>query len=88
MKQIPFNDWSKERIKEGRKFCTSRHFKYISDEKVEYITEKLPWGLIRRLMWQTEGANSPEELQKIIEEIYKRPVKDDENFFVHFGDFR
>jgi len=86
-KTIPFNGWSRQRIQEGRKFCTSRHIKYIDDNRVEYITEKLEWGLIKRLLWQTEGANSPEELQEVIEKIYNRKVPNDEKFFVHFGDF-
>ena len=85
--KIPFNDWSKERIKQGRKFCTSRHKRYPHDGRVLYITEKLPWGLIRRCLWQTEGADSPKELQQEIEKIYKRKVPDDEGFFVHFGDY-
>lgn len=87
-KIIPFNDWSRERIKEGRKFCTSRHTKYVDDIRVEYITEKLPWDTIKRLFWQPEGANSPEELQEVIKKIYRRPVDGTEMFFVHFGDFR
>lgn len=87
-KEIPFNDWSKERIREGRKFCTSRHKMYHSDDRVELITHKIRWGLIRKYFWKTEGANSPKELQEVIEQIYKREVPDDELFFVHFGDFR
>jgi hypothetical protein len=85
--KIPFNDWSKERIKQKRKFCTSRHIKYTKDKRVHYITEKIDWYIIREFLWQTEGADSPEELQKVIESIYKRFVSDDEQFFVHFGDF-
>ena len=88
IKKIPFNKWSQERIKQGRKFCTSRHKKYIDDNRVEYISDKLPWGTIRKCLWQPEGADSPEELQQVIEDIYKRKVKDNEMFYVHIGDFR
>ncbi len=88
MNGIPFNNWSKERIKQGRKDCTSRHQKYPNRNGVDYITEKMPWWVIRKYLWRLEGADSPEELQKVIEEIYKRKVPDNELFYVHFGDFR
>ena len=86
--KIPFNAWSQERIKQDRKFCTSRHKKYPNDERVAWITPKLEWGFIRKHLWQTEGADSPEELQEVIIKIYHRKVPDDELFYVHFGDFR
>lgn len=85
--QIPFNEWSKERIRQGRKTCTSRHKKYKDDKRVTSI-ERLSWGFIKRHLCKEEGADSPEELQKVIEDIYKRKVPDDEMFYVHFGDFR
>lgn len=86
--EIPFNEWSKERIEQGRKFCTSRHKKYSNDPRVVCITPKMPWHIIRTFFWKLEGANSPGELQRVIEGIYKREVPDDENFYVHFGEFR
>lgn len=85
---IPFNYWSKQRIKEGRKLCTSRHTKYSKDSRVKWISPQLPWWFIRTYLWQPEGANSPEELQQVIEEIMKRPVPDDELFYVHFGNYK
>lgn len=85
---IPFNAWSKERIAQGRKFCTSRHRKYLKDPRVIGISEWMEWGLIKKYFWKMEGANSPDELQRVIEDIYKRPVEDDEEFVIHFGDFR
>ncbi len=85
--KIPFNGWSKERIQNGCKRCTSRHKRYPNDPRVIYITPKLEWGFIRECLWEAEGADSPQELQEVIEEIYKREVTDDELFYVHFGDF-
>ena len=85
---IPFNVWSKERIVQGRKFCTSRHKKYGQDKRVEWISPLLKWGFIKKYFWQLEGANSPEELQEVIESIYHRKVEDTEMFYVHFGDFK
>lgn len=84
---IPFNAWSSERIAQGRNTCTSRHKKYLHDPRVTKI-QKLTWGYIRENLWKQEGANSPEELQKVIEDIYKRKVPDDEIFYVHFGNFK
>ena len=88
MQQIPFNGWSRERIRQGRKFMTSRHKKYTEDSGVLKILEKMPWGAIKERFWQIEGADSPEELQQVIESIYKREVPDDEMFYPHIGDFR
>ena len=85
--EIPFNSWSRERIKQGRKFCTSRHNKYIHDKRVEWISPLLEWGFIKKYFWRLEGADSPEELQQVIEKIFNRFVSDKEGFYVHFGNF-
>jgi len=86
-KRIPFNVWSKERIRQGRKFCTSRHNRYKDDDRVYYITPLLPFWLIKEYLWKVEGADSPFELRKVMEEIYGREVLADEKFYVHFGNF-
>ena len=88
MKTIPFNKWSKDKIAQGKKFCTSRHGTYGDDERVVGISTPMPWGFIRDHLYMVEGADSPEELQGVIEEIMHRHVPDDELFSVHFGDFR
>ena len=85
---IPFNAWSRERIARGVKHCTSRHKRYAGDPRVTWISPKLPWWFIRTYLWEVEGAESPEELQSVIDGIYKRPVQADELFFVHFGNFK
>jgi len=82
--EIPFNEWSREKIRLGNKSCTSRHKRYAKDSLVYYITPKLPWWFIRCYLWEDEGAESPDELQQVIEGIYKRKVPDDELFYVHF----
>jgi len=87
MTRIPFNDWSKQRIREGRKVCTSRHKRYIKDKRVTWISPLLPWWFITKYLWKPEGADSPEELQQVINDIYKRKVANDEEFFVHFGNY-
>lgn len=83
---IPFNEWSRERIIMGRKSCTSRHKMYTKDPLVKYITFKVSWGYIKSTYYKEEGADSPQELQRVIEDIYHRKVSDDELFYVHFFD--
>lgn len=85
--KIPFNDWSKDKIRKGWKKCTSRHKRYTKDKRVTWISPKLPWWFIRRYLWKREGAGNPSELQQIMNDIYKRQVPNDEEFYVHFGDF-
>lgn len=88
MTLIPFNDWSMERIRQGRKISTARHKRYAKDPRVWLITKQIPWGKIKKYFWMHEGANNPEELQTVIESIYKRTVRDEELFYLHFGDFK
>ena len=88
MDKIPFNNWSKERIKLGTKNCTSRHKRYPNDKRVYWISPKLPWWFIREYLWKEEGANSSIELQEVIDKIYNREVKGEEQFYVHFGKFK
>ncbi len=85
---IPFNSWSKEKIKNGVKICTSRHRRYPKDKRVWWISPKLPWWFIKDYLYLEEGAESKLELQEVIEDIYKRKVLDDELFYVHFGKFQ
>lgn len=85
--KIPFNAWSKDKIAKGIKECTSRHKRYPNDSRVKWISPKLPWWFIKSYLWMDEGAESPDDLQRVIEEIYKREVPDNEEFYVHFGDF-
>lgn len=85
---LPFNDWSQERIKEGRKFCTSRTKPYLSDPRVQEI-RKETLEFVRDFLWQVEGANSPEEFEKIWNEIHPKKQFDKwQIVYVHFGDFR
>lgn len=82
---LPFNAWSRKRIREGRKFCTSRNSQHL-DERVLGII-MLPWPFIRDHLYALEGADSPEEMQRIMNQVQRRVVKDSEFFWVHFGVF-
>jgi hypothetical protein len=85
-KHIQFNAWSSKRIREGKKWATSRNKPYEDDERVLGII-KLPWWFIRDYLYMVEGAESPEELQSVINQAQRRVVKDDDTFYVHFGNF-
>ena len=62
---------------------TSRRMKYEDDYRIKYITPALPWWFIRDFLYEPEGAESPEELQRVINQIFRRKVEDDEMFYVH-----
>lgn len=79
--RIPFNKWSRERLKEGKKTATSRTRRYgvVGDVfTVDGITYQLE--VIANVTLQTvcdvaydiEGAKSKEEFIKIWEEIHPR----------------
>ena len=83
---MKFNDWSLERIAQGKKVITSRKSRHENDPDVALILGPLPWGIIRDYLYREEGAESPEELQGVIDKIFARrgyPVADNELFYVH-----
>lgn len=80
---MKFNKWSMERIKEGRKHLTSRSKPHHNDPDVKYITPPLPLWFIKRFLYRDEGANSPEELQKVINQIFRKKVDENREFYVH-----
>jgi hypothetical protein len=78
---IPFNAWSKERIKNGIKTMTSRYKRYgrpgdyyvVDDEKYILVEQyQIKLELVKLMYWQNEGAESPEEFEKIWKEIHPR----------------
>ena len=80
---MKFNKWSMDRIRAGRKKLTSRKEAYRLDPDVIQIVGPLPWGFIRRFLYRDEGADSPEELQRVINQIFRREVGSEEEFYVH-----
>ena len=83
---MKFNAWSRERIEQGKKTITSRKSRHDNDPGVALILGPLPWGVIRDYLYKDEGAESPKELQEVIDKIFARrgyPVADDELFYVH-----
>ena len=86
-KRLTFNDWSRERIRQGRKICTSRTKKYVDDPRVDWISPPLPLWFIKKYLYKPEGADSPEELQKVVNQIFRKKVDSDRKFYVHFGEY-
>ncbi|RLG45306.1 MAG: hypothetical protein DRN81_01945 [Thermoproteota archaeon] len=84
--RIPFNAWSRERIKQGRKLCTSRTRKW-DDHRVKRVTF-VPLGFVKDYLWQPEGADSPEEFEKVWRSIFRGNFDPERPVFVHWGDFR
>ena len=79
--EIPFNVWSKERLKVGRKTETSRNKKYGSvgdyftvGGKRYFIREirRITLGEIAQYYFAEEGANDSAEFIKVWEEIHPR----------------
>jgi len=79
---MKFNAWSKARIRNGTKTLTSRKMRY-SDPAVYCSFGPFPWWFIKRFLYRDEGAESPEELQRVINQIFRRTVGDHEMFYVH-----
>jgi len=80
---MKFNAWSERRIKLGIKHLTSRRIAYVDDPDVDYITPQLPWKFIKEFLYQGEGAETPSELQRVINGIFRRTVGPEELFYVH-----
>ena len=80
---MKFNAWSKARIELGIKRLTSRKIAYRNDPDVKCILPPLPWWFIKEFLYRDEGAESPEELQRVINQIFYREVLPGEYFYVH-----
>lgn len=82
---IPFNKWSMEKIKQGRKCCTSRIKKY----EVEGVThiERMDLQTVKNSYWKQEGADSPEEFEEIWRQIHpRRGFIGSDKIYVHWFD--
>ena len=80
---MKFNEWSRKRLEMGVKRLTSRTKPHYDDEDVIYVTPPLPLWFIKRFLYRDEGAESPEELQKVINQIFRHKVDENREFYVH-----
>ena len=80
---MKFNRWSKQRIADGSKRLTSRREPHHADPDIISVVGPLPWWFIKTYLYRDEGASSPAELQRVINQIFRRTVEEHEQFFVH-----
>lgn len=85
--RLPFNKWSQERIAQGRKICTSRSRIY-HDPRVKFIIMSIPLKLVKKYLWKEEGADSPEEFEKIWRSIHRGKFDPEKKVYTHFGNFK
>ena len=79
--KIPFNTWSENKIRTGEKFATARNKKYGKKGdftrfeewklRIKFVV-KLPLWFIRAWLYETEGADSPDEFVDIWCKIHPR----------------
>ena len=93
--RIPFNNWSRERLKKGIKSATSRNKKYgeVGDtfvvDGVSYeltVVTKVSLQSVLDIAWDIEGAKSKDEFVKVWKSIhpYKGWVPDQKVWFHRF----
>ena len=78
---VPFNSWSKDKLKKGLKHATSRNKKYgnpgdtfqVEDKtyKLEMVV-KLPLEFIAKELYNSEGCRDQYEFMKVWKDIHPR----------------
>ena len=99
---IPFNEWSKERLYDERKCATSRNKKYgVVGDWFEVVfkdrNESRKYQLIdviktklisvRDFAWKSEGADNPEDFEQVWNDIHPKKKFQPEQY-VWFHRFR
>jgi len=89
---IPFNKWSRERLRQGCKRATSRTKKYgdvgatfIVDNQeyvILYIEERKMKDIIEQ-DYIIEGADSPEELREVLKSIFRSKLDEERELYFH-----
>lgn len=89
---IPFNNWSKAKLREGHKVCTTRRtqkgkpgqFFMVGHMKFQILyVQKFPLWFIRDFLYALEGADSPEEFERVWKNIYGS-FKRNQEYYTHF----
>lgn len=91
--EIPFNEWSKERLKDGTKIATSRYKKY-GNEKDYFKVDKtiyeidfvacLPLWFIGKYLYVPEGCITESEFINVWKTIHlKRGWRKHDDVFFH-----
>jgi len=93
--EIPFNEWSRERLYHGQKTATSRNKKYgvtgdsfrIDDIDYELdIVMELPLWFVTSELFISEGADTPEEFIDVWKQTHpsKGYVPEQKVWYHHF----
>lgn len=91
--EIPFNAWSVDRIKAGRKWATTRRTRkgkpgdrFLVEGELYELVEVHPVTLadVARLHYMREGCESPEEFIEVWKGIHPRAGwRPDQRVFIH-----
>lgn len=84
--EMKWSKWSLDRIRDGRKTLTSRTKRFDDDPEVIAVFGPLPLWFITKYLYKPEGAESPDELQRKVNQIFRRRVSPDRELFVHVID--
>ena len=83
---MKYNKWSLKRIREYKKRLTSRTKNHETDPEVMAVFGPLPFWFIKHFLYRDEGAESPEELQRRINQLFRRKVSPGRQLYVHVID--
>ena len=92
--EIPFNEWSRERLRRGVKRATARRKRY-GDPGDMFRAVGRWWILtevrrvtlreVRDRWWKAEGCDSPEEFEKVWRSIHpRRGFVPNQKVWIHF----
>jgi hypothetical protein len=81
---MEFNKWSRDKLAKGIKFTTARTSKHDKDPDVYHVFQKpIPMWIIKQYFYLDEGAESPDELQRVINQIFRRKVDETRELYLH-----
>ena len=80
---MKFNAWSRKRLDNGTKRITARRTPHYDDPDVKYVVGPLPVKFILDFLYRDEGAESPEELQRVLNQVQRRKVPGDLMLYIH-----
>ncbi len=73
----------------GKLRFVARHKRFPDDPRVTFIVQSaIPLHIIKHVLFEVIGAESPAAYQKAIDEVYGKPVDENTPMFLHFGDFK
>ncbi|NIM47027.1 MAG: hypothetical protein GTN40_02600 [Candidatus Aenigmarchaeota archaeon] len=81
---MKMSKWSEKKVKLGIKKITARSRPFPNDPDVLFVFSiPIPLWIIKKYFYIEEGADSPEELQRKINGIWRRKVSEDRLLYIH-----